>query len=551
MKNDPSQSLSANRLALKRYTSPNSRPLLTLAGLWIILCAVQAALTFSVSATYSMAVCIISATLSISYVFSGNRLVLHPLSSLSIVGYVLYYFILPPIATAAEFKALTNNLESPNAVFSHAAVGLVTVLTAHYFYTKSKGAQRTRQLITEKLLYRTGYFSADDPLHLYLIGLVGIVGTAQQAFSAGAIHVSEADRSALDKAIQGLFPLAYVPYSIVVPQLLRRATTFSRTAVIWLVPYSGLVLIVGAARNSRAAVFLGVASIFLAFLYSRTVYPSSRKTGPLKKLAVLVGLLLVTGPLADLATSMVAVRADRSDIPASELLSATVSAYQNKALLDAFREDSVKAPDPLWDETYVDNLFAARLCNPKFLDLALTNGSVLNGSQREELLELEVASSFTILPRPVIDFFALEIDKDFLASGSGGDRLLMVATGSPYAMGTFRTGSLIGGSFAIFGWAYPLVLFAGAFLAFIILDVGVLRHDSIGYDNGTGRFGVFWSPLSVTTLFTTVFFYTSAATGMESLSGLVQFMLRSWPQAAIIYILVFWFTLPVIRMLRS
>ncbi len=210
-----------------------------------------------------------------------------------------------------------------------------------------------------------------------------------------------------------------------------------------------------------------------------------------------------------------------------------------------FMTDNQKHND-VTDEFYLDNVFLARLCNLKFPDNSISRALKLNEAGRRYIREFEWQKTLGVFPRPVLKLLGLSVDKNFTTSSSTGDVMLYAVTGSPYVLGGFRTGSIFGSGYAMFGWFYPLVFGLLAVFIFIFADAQTSRKQ-ISNQTGRANWQPILSPMAIITFFTWFFYLTSAATGCDSMSKLAQFMLRGWLQVLLIYAVAYWGTYAVLK----
>jgi len=471
----------------------------------------------------------------------------YPISTLILFGYTLSYFLLPPFATLIEWKPVTNNLIHPELIYVHALVCLFSLLGAHFLYRNSFFASSLRTFMANRVYAPLGYFRTLGNAQFMIMGGIGMLAMGYQIFVAG--WAREEVLSADSKFMQALFPLVYMPYCMLVRPVLGDIP--ARMPVRWklaLAAYTVPLLLVSMASNSRAAVLLGISSIFITYVYGVAIRLIPSRLFRSRNLAlVVIVLLLVQGPVADMATSMVIVRSERSDLAASQLLEATMSTFQNKRALEERRQlDEVKNYD--WDEYYVGNLFLARLSNLKFADANLDLALRQDASAKAILRNLEWQNVLSVIPRPLIDALGLPVDKD-LVKASGGDLMLFSTTGDYDALRGFRTGSIFGNGYALFDWLYPFVLALAAILIFALADAQTTRLRNPDPACRAGRWVPVLNPLTAARLFAWFFFLTSAATGVESMFALSHYILRGWVETLLVYLIAYWLSSAILRLI--
>jgi len=470
----------------------------------------------------------------------------YPISTLILLGYTLSYFLLPPFATLIEWKPVTNNLIHPELIYVHALVCLLFLLGAHVIYRNSYFARSLRTFMANRVYAPLGYFRPLGNAQLMIMGGIGLLAMAYQIFVAGSAR--EEVLGADSKFMLALFPLVYMPYCLLVRPVLGDVA--ARVPLSWklaLAAYTVPLVLVSMASNSRSAVLLGVSSIFIAYLYGIAVRLIPGRIFRSRNLILAaIALLLVQGPIADMATSMVIVRSERSDLAASELLEATMNTFQNKRALEERRQlDGVKNYD--WDEYYVGNVFLARLSNLKFADASLDLALRQDASAKTLLRNLEWQNVLGVFPQPLIDALGLPVDKD-LVKASGGDLMLFTTTGDYDALRGFRTGSIFGNGYAMFNWLYPFMLALAAILIFALADAQTTRIRNPDPASRAGHWVPVMNSLTVARLFAWFFFLTSAATGVESMFALSHYILRGWVEALFIYLFAYWLSCAILRL---
>ncbi|WP_137927833.1 hypothetical protein [Cupriavidus sp. 2SB] len=515
---------------------------------WSATVGVQALLWLN-SANVAAALLVIAGGLSGIHVMARvERLRAYPISTSMLLGYTLSYFLLPPVATLLEWKPLTYNLHHPVLDFAHAFICQIALLGAHRLYRKSQTAMRLRVGIVNRVYRPMGLFHTVGNVQIMVMGVLGLCAMVYQIFVVGMI--TEGSGGALNRLMQAMYPLAYLPYCLLVKPL-TGAHSYLPMSMRWkltLVAYTALLAIISIGSNSRALVLIGTISVCLVLAYgfiTRTL--PMRLFRPRRLVIVGLVLALLQGPVTDLATSMVIARAQRNDVSAGQLISATIETMQNRDAIRDRLEADANDNHETWDERYLDNLFLQRLANMKFADATLDLALRQDASARAELRKIEWQRVITVIPGPVLDALGVAVDKDFVTTSSSGDLMLFTVTGDTDALGGFRTGSIFGTGYATFDWLYPGVLAILAFVTFALADAQTTRRTLPARDGSPVRWVPVFSPLVVTRFYTWVFYLTSAATGVESLSGLMQLILRGWIESAFIYTIVFWISRVFVR----
>jgi len=518
---------------------------------WSIVVAIQSLIWLSADNLAAALVVIAGGTLGVHVMGKSARLRAYPISTSIMLGYITSYFLLPPVATLLEWKPLTYNLTYPVLGFWHALVCLLVLIGTHKLYRKSALAMQTRLLIVNGIYRPLGFFRTPGNLQLAIMGGIGLAAMMYQVFVIGSTNATGGG-GALNRFMQTMYPLAYVPYCMLVRPLIgaRVWVPLNTRWKIVLAAYTVLLSGVSIGSNSRALVLIGIISLCLLAGYGAVTRTLPMHLFRMRRLApALILILLLQGPISDLATSMVIARAQRNDVSAGQLVSATIETMQNKDAIRERRIADVTDDNQTWDERYLDNLFLARLSNMKFADATLDLALRQDSTAQSDLRKLEWQRVLSVFPAPVVDALGLPVDKELVTTSSVGDLMLFTVTGDYDALGGFRTGSIFGSGYGLFGWLYPAVLAILALLTFVLADAQTTRRIIRSSAGGPPRWVPVFSPLAVARYYTWVFYLTSAATGIESLSGLTLFIMRGWIEGAVVYALTYWTSRVVLRIL--
>ncbi|MBO0933187.1 hypothetical protein [Fibrella aquatilis] len=457
----------------------------------------------------------------LSYLFRPKMLY-YPISFMMLFGYLLSYFILPPIITLLEGKQVINNLKNPLDIYLHTTALFVTLVLTHIIYRNFKPTRNVAKF------YRTVYskLTIFQPLNVSQVFLMGFASLFFISITAPFRHVSGNDDT-LIKLLEGFSIISYLPYILFVPKLFPVTGTMSegQRRLLYLYPISSV--IVGIAQNHRSDIFFGFTNIGLLLILAN-LYGMTKSIDKSKLLLyALVGGVLLFGVLPRVALSLVAVREDRTEMSTSELIAKTFDAMGDDEKIKstlAFYEAS-----DTWDENYVDNVFFSRLCNLKYADNSIDIANNLIGKDKQSVIDIEIDRALSWFPTPVIDLLGMKVNKKQALSGSSGDFLLQLFTGDDWVVGGFRVGNLLGSSYAIFDWWYLLVIGGLALLLFTIVDqlvqINVTRNDRV---TQKGQVNVTFSYFAGLKTANLCFFCTSAGPGIESISEFFGFFFRGW-----------------------
>ncbi|TGE04313.1 hypothetical protein EU556_23905 [Hymenobacter fodinae] len=457
-----------------------------------------------------------------------------PLSSYLIVGFTATQFVFPLIFTLLEGKELVYNLKLPYTVFLHSLLALGVLVFTHLLYRFLATAPRSLSAKRPSLLQRLGMFTAPSDLQIWLIGFIGLGAMFFSYFYMPSQGRETA--GAGEKIIEALVPFTYAPYFIPFGRMYGQLTPPARNLVPRLVGFTVLLFILSLGTNSRGAFMLGFTSVGFTFALGLLLGLIKTRLFTLKNLAIALFVAwFLTGPMSDIGTAMVMVRNVRSDTPRSELVGLTWQVFQDKQAIHDFKtSNEVSSAWEAWDETYLDNIFLARFCNIKFNDINLLLGAEI-GDNDPDVRQYSIDRFLTTFPKPVLDLLALDVDKDAVNAIAYGDFLYYKVTGSDEVFGARLTGHFAGTGMAAFGWWYLLILGVAMIPVYFLFDCFCIRRPLSGSSpTGQGRTYLLFSFCGLLSL-TMVFQFLP----MESVTGTANFLLRSWIQQVLLYLLLF------------
>lgn len=502
---------------------------------WVLVLAIvilQLAVTFDISNLAMSTLLLAGNGLGYAYALRQDLLRRLPVSSLMLLGYTFSYFTLPPLGQLLALQPITHHLIHPVLDEGYALLGLLALIGGHALYARSAPLLALRNALRKHVYARTGFFREPRLAQLWLMGLLGVVAVVlvrPYAEHAGGIGHA---------VLNGLRPFVYVPYILLLLPAWSARQRAGKSHLVALLPYSAVLVVLAFITNSRAYLLMGFASLLILYAYlvacGRMRLPRVR---PRNMIALALLVLLVIGPVTQLAMAMVVVRGLRAELSPLQLVEQTWRVYRAGGVAEAYVQQIQPSSQQAGvGEVYFDNLFLNRLANLRFVDNAVVNAGQLAGPQRDYFRSIEYGKVLALMPQPLIDVLGLPVDKAAVTKGSSGDFLLYAATGNSYVVGGFRTGSLLVNLRLTFGMLWPLLLMVLSTVVFAFVDAWCL----VGTDRRTGMWWVRFNPLVIGMLFALTFMFTSAATGTESLSNMLAIPLRGWLQLAVLYAIVFW-----------
>lgn len=494
----------------------------------------QLVIFFSTDNLAASALLLAGAFLGLSYSLDQQLLTEYPLSTLAILGYTVSYFVIPPLGQLVDFNSILHNLNHHILVWVYGVVGLLALLIAHYAYRIFSVFGIARWSLVNVVYRPLRFFEMPDALQFWLMGFIGIAATIIN------IRLSHGKEAATLTAVMRVFrPLIYVPYLMVFPNLLDPRYKPKRQPIrLSLIAYTVLVIAAAAMTNSRNFMFTGFASLGVLYGYRVLTGTTSPPRLTLRSSIILVLCVwIVSGPITNMAASVVVARKLKSSVSPGELAEATWGIYRSGIAVRTLESLQSRAfRSSRYNESYYDNIFLDRLGNVRYTDLSIdASQQVAAIGETSYFRKIQFDKVIAILPTPLIKALHLQIDKAAALSGSSEDFLYQLTTGSP--VGGMKTGSPMVILSTTFGMMWPIYFVLISTALFVILDA---RNDVIFARDENGN------PVSRCTILNpivagTFFAYLSTFTafGPQDISAYLGLLSREWVELALVYACAF------------
>lgn len=302
--------------------------------------------------------------------------------------------------------------------------------------------------------------------------------------------------------------------------------------------FVGLIIIMGIMSNGRQFMVSSILLLFLlySFKYLKEKTPVAEILTPRKFLTLLILVIVLAGPMAKMANTMVKVRSFRNDLTPIELLSETFKAYQTYDSNDKTQNQYWSFSDGDWVEDYTGNVFFNRMCNLRIADLTL----YYNGQQNlsiQERINYFVDPILAQIPGPFLNLLGINLDKY-------GESASWTASSIAYIDYTGLTGSgkksvaaHAGTGVWLFGTFYPLIFIAIYFVIFYLMDsFHTVKEDVVIY-----------SPL----LFINLYSFFSFLNFKNGIISDLLFIGRPYIQLCFLYFLIYRSTSYLVRLSKT
>ena len=456
-----------------------------------------------------------SSTLTLVYLRGTRAFDDVPLSSFALLGLCVTTQWGAMVAQSCAWTAVAENLREPITTLGWLALFQCVALGSHWLYRSLDLPASWRGALSNRLLAKLGLFDVALPVSLWIMGVTGFAAL----FAPQLLPDRE---SVVTKVLDGFRFLAWAPFIIpILHQRHGQAYCNMRRQGVALGVYLLSAIALGMSLNMRTVMFSGLTTMALLFLLLMFRDERPAQANLLWRAApalLLCGLLV--GYAADLATAMVIARGQRSNASPSEMLEQTLYALFDRRAILAYRDNGfIAATLNSYDEQYIANPIVARFVETKFHDNMFFLIKDLQPQDVKALRKDTVDRIAAILPEPLMRPLGLVADKAALKYSSG-DYLDYLRYGAE--VGGFKIGSIFASIVALFGY-YSIPLYS--FVCMLVF----LVWDSLTRDSGEEASEI--APMAM--LMAWPLFL--GALSSESLSNVLAFLLRAFPQSVLLY----------------
>lgn len=439
-----------------------------------------------------------------------------PLSTFAVFGFCMTTQLGALLAQTAAWTPLRSSLYDPLYTFGTLAFYQAIALTAHALYRFFSVKKPNDARLVRGVLGWAGIYLTPSAGALWFMGCIGLV-TFFFSRNEGVIG-----------KIAGAFNfLAWAPFLILV--YLRdvgESYCNGRVNRVLLTIYALIAGVLGLALNTRAVMFSGVFTLVLITLLAAMRSDAPLRKGPILKLCALGAVLIaVSGPISDLATSMVIARQWRGKVSPTAMIRTTFDVWRNPGLIAAYKAEGETASRyKAYDEHYIENPLLARLIETKFHDNAFHFARAISTEQaKARLRDISAKLVWAGLPTPILRKLNVGVNKDDLAY-SMGDYLAYLSRGMP--LGGRKVGSMFAQGIALFGPLFPFLYALMCFALFALMDL--LSIPALAGAATISALGML-----------EIFSFFGQGLSYEGLHDVVYLFVRNFAQKVLIYAFLF------------
>ena len=374
----------------------------------------------------------------------------------AIFFYGICFFALPLGVTLIEGKPITFRFNVPYITFFNLMLNVTTIVLA--FHT-------CRRIYKEGWLLgiwkKLGYFKVPTEAQIWAMAGAGIFALLYNITIQGTDMMDAENKGAWGQIMNQMTKFAILPIAMLFPKYYgRKNTAIPRTS---LIVYFSFIIFLAIVTTKRTLMFTGIVSWgLMAFL---VVLLENKKLFKTKtNILIIIGLYLVTGPVADLATAMILNRQSAYSSKAGETFTNIWKLYSDKEKLhNAYNMASLSNSDNggdnfyAWSEYYVDNILLDRICNLRTQDLTLDYATKLGYDNSKMHRYAENFLMFQI-PTPILDIFGYTTNK-FDSNYTPGDLLSTEGLGLKNMYKGFRVAGDSGIGLYWMGYSYYIFAF--------------------------------------------------------------------------------------------
>ena len=526
------QSADWNDPSVTTRDTTGADPLRPVRQVYLAAIGVAAAIQFAVFAgaehnLLSTLLCALSSWIGIAYAVRGRRFRAHPISALILMFFTTTATSGALLVKTLEWAPLAERLQVPVTTFAVLLATQVTLLLTDRLYLRTNALQRLRRGLTNRVLLPIGLLRWPRDGELWLMGGLGCISVLLTGtdYESGATFGLA---SAGEKLIRAFGFLKFAPFLVPFRDALSGVPSPRRAALMPLVLYFIALVVISFATNSRSTFADAIPTIGICLLIASATGRFSLRHVPASKLVLMaLGIALASLVLSRVALAMVVVRDYRYSVDVGMLVQMTLEALTNTEWLEAAKakmDTSVNVGN--YSETYVDSRFFARFLLTKFHDNVLYYFSLFGDDQLNVYRQFMFDRLAATLPDPLLQKLGLSINKEDLVI-SNGDYIVYLIDG--WGLGGFKTGSMIGEVFAVYGVAFPFVIAASALLLFVFHDAFVAGPAP------DGRLAV--SPMIVLLIWNLVGTTAAFGLGAETVTAIPAGIVRGLPQNVLFYVI--------------
>lgn len=469
---------------------------------------------------------LVSSLVGIVYSLGSARFRAHPVSALIMLLYTTTATSGALVVKSLEWSPIAGGLLAPVTTFSVLFGTQLSLLAADQLYLRIRAFGAARDFITHRMLKPLHLLRWPTDQQLWLLGLIGCASV----LLTGTDFESDATfgfASAGTKLIRAFGFLKFAPFLIPFRNAMSGFPSARKSSLLALGLYFVGLVVISFATNSRSTFADALPTVGICFLIAMALGRIDFKRVSIVKIATFAIVAVVGGILLSrVALAMVVVRDYRQNTDITTLVGMTLEAMFSSEWLEMAKAkmDTALTIDN-YSETYVDSRFFGRFLLTKFHDNIIHYCSLMGPDQIASYKEFMADRVLATLPDPFLRALDISVNKQDLIV-SNGDYIIYLVDG--WGLGGFKTGSMIGEVYGIYGWAFPLVMIGCGLLLYVLYDA---------FATPTSRGRMVFSPLILLLIWNLCGTTAAFGLGAESITAVLTGVLRGMPQNVLVYLM--------------
>lgn len=399
------------------------------------------------------------------FVFNRENYIKIFLPTFAISNYGFCYCILPLIATLIEGKPLTFNFQVAFETFINQMLSC-SVMVASFLVCKKI---YRRNNILNRIWNKIGLLSPLSDKYIWVFGILGFIVTLYTFTQQGENVESSASGNLGYIIISTVSTFATFPVCLYFKNFYTGDTKKRgniKIVLIWI----AILTIMGIATTRRTLMFNSIIIIALSAIVNALI--NNYKVQSAKNIVLFIlGLYLITGPIANIAIAMSLNRQQSYSSSYKESFDNVIKLYNDKEVLHNLYQAALAATNNEgdnsagWSEYYVDNIFLDRFCNLRVMDATIYNAKQAGYDSPNGHTYFE-----NYIINQIPSFITNSIGLKKVIQGTATDNMLIANFGANrYSIYGSKVGGESGIGLWMFGYSYYIFSFFIFLIAFYVM----------------------------------------------------------------------------------
>lgn len=450
----------------------------------------------------------------------------------ALFGIGVCFFFLPLPITMIEGKPLTFRFQCPYMTFNYQFLNLIMLILAYKVCCR---IYKPNNFLTN-LWTKMGYFTLPTDKQIWVMGIIGVYSHIVLLSFMGTDEAQGENLGFIGHLFGVVKVFSYFPILLLFKKMYTgkpMGKIHKPPIIIYLIILAAL----GLATGKRTAIFTSFVTLLMCYVVP--IFTENRKIFSRKIFLISVlGIYLITGPIADLAIAIALGRDNAMTTSAEKTFDKIVKLYDNKENLHTMYQMILSATDnggdnlSGWSEYYVDNIVLDRFCNLRVCDMTIDYAHKL-GFNNPVMHEYTSNQLLFLLPTPILKLLGIHINK-FELQYTPGDLISTNALNLESQYYGYRVAGDVGIGLYLWGHMYYIYGFIIYTILFFFLS-SIVKVSNMG-------FMVFPLPVLVD-----LFRYYLLFNNSTGMIGVLSTILRTGWQAIVVYCVFYFIVRKIVR----